>query len=55
MFPVRYELGFYIPQDGILPSDRREDLKSYMAYNKFAKKSGSYKCKPSIERFCVYQ
>jgi hypothetical protein len=28
--PVRYELGFYIPED-ILHSDRREDLKSYMA------------------------
>jgi hypothetical protein len=27
--PVRYELGFYIPEDGILHSDRREHLKSY--------------------------
>jgi hypothetical protein len=27
--PVRYELGFYIPEDGILHSYRREDLKSY--------------------------
>jgi hypothetical protein len=27
--PVRYELGFYIPQDAILHSDRRERLKSY--------------------------
>jgi hypothetical protein len=25
---VRYELGFYIPEDGILHSDRREHLKS---------------------------
>jgi hypothetical protein len=29
MFPVRYELGSYIPEDGILHSDRREDQKSY--------------------------
>jgi hypothetical protein len=26
--PVRYELGFYIPEDGILHSHRREHLKS---------------------------
>jgi hypothetical protein len=29
--PVRYELGSYIPEDGILHSDRRENLKSYIA------------------------
>jgi hypothetical protein len=28
---VRYELGFYIPEDGILHSHRHENLKSYMA------------------------
>jgi hypothetical protein len=27
--PVKYELGFYIPEDGILHSPRRENLKSY--------------------------
>jgi hypothetical protein len=27
--PVKYELGFYISEDGILHSDRRENLKSY--------------------------
>jgi hypothetical protein len=27
--PVRYELGFYIPEDTILHSHRRENLKSY--------------------------
>jgi hypothetical protein len=27
--PVRYDLGFYIPDDGILRSQRRENLKSY--------------------------
>jgi hypothetical protein len=27
--PVRYELEFYIPEDGILHSHRRESLKSY--------------------------
>jgi hypothetical protein len=28
MSPVRYELGFYIPEDDILHSHRREHLKS---------------------------
>jgi hypothetical protein len=27
--PVKYELGFYIPEDDILHSYRRENLKSY--------------------------
>jgi hypothetical protein len=31
MSPVRYELEFYIPEDGILHSHRRENLKSYIA------------------------
>jgi hypothetical protein len=31
MSPVKYELGFYIPEDGILYSHRRENLKSYIA------------------------
>jgi hypothetical protein len=29
--PVKYGLGFYIPEDGILHSHRREILKSYIA------------------------
>jgi hypothetical protein len=29
--PVNYELGFYIPEDGILLSHRRANLKSYIA------------------------
>jgi hypothetical protein len=29
--PVRYELGLYIPEDGILHSHHRENLKSYIA------------------------
>jgi hypothetical protein len=28
--PVKYELGFYIPEDDILHSPRRENLKSYL-------------------------
>jgi hypothetical protein len=28
--PVRYELGFYTPEDGILHSHRRETLKPYI-------------------------
>jgi hypothetical protein len=30
VFLVRYGLGFYILEDGILHSHRRENLKSYM-------------------------
>jgi hypothetical protein len=30
---VKYELGFYIPEDGILHSHRRENLESYMEDN----------------------
>jgi hypothetical protein len=30
VFPVKYELGFYIPEDGILHIHRRERLRSYM-------------------------
>jgi hypothetical protein len=29
--PVKYELGFYVPEDDILHSHRREHLKSYFA------------------------
>jgi hypothetical protein len=28
MSPVRYELGFYIPEDGVLHGHRRGNLKS---------------------------
>jgi hypothetical protein len=30
--PVKYELGFYIPEDTILHSHRRENLKSYIIF-----------------------
>jgi hypothetical protein len=30
MFPMRYGLGFYNPEDGILHSHRRENLTSYI-------------------------
>jgi hypothetical protein len=29
MSPVKYELDFYIPEDGIFHNHRRENLKSY--------------------------
>jgi hypothetical protein len=28
--PVKYEIGFYIPEDGNLHNDRRENLKLYI-------------------------
>jgi hypothetical protein len=30
MSPLKYELGFYIPEDDILDSHCRENLKSYI-------------------------
>jgi hypothetical protein len=36
VFPVRYELGFYVPEDGILNSCRRDNLKSYIALTGWA-------------------
>jgi hypothetical protein len=36
MSPVKYELGFYISEDGILHSHRRENLKSYIALTGWA-------------------
>jgi hypothetical protein len=38
MSPLRYELGFYIPEDGILHSDCCEYLKSYIALTDWALK-----------------
>jgi hypothetical protein len=32
MSPVKYELGFYIPEDGILHSHCSENLNSYMNF-----------------------
>jgi hypothetical protein len=29
--PVRYELGLYMPEDGIFRSHSRDNLKSYIA------------------------
>jgi hypothetical protein len=39
--PVKYELGFYIPEDDILHSHRRENLKSYMAEHHCVRQSVS--------------
>jgi hypothetical protein len=33
--PVKFELCFYIPEDGILHSHRRENLKSYIPPRNF--------------------
>jgi hypothetical protein len=35
---VKYELGFYIPEDDIFRSHRRENLKSYIALTGWALK-----------------
>jgi hypothetical protein len=32
--PVRYELGSHIPEDGILHSHRRENLKFFMGISR---------------------
>jgi hypothetical protein len=36
MFPVRYELGLYVPEDCILHSQDRENLKSYITLTGWA-------------------
>jgi hypothetical protein len=36
MFPIRYELGFYIPEDCIFHSHCYEDLKTYIALTGWA-------------------
>jgi hypothetical protein len=37
VFPVKYELGNYIPEDGILQSHSREYLRPYIALTGWAK------------------
>jgi hypothetical protein len=39
---VRYELGIYVPEDGILHSHRRENLKSYILNYHFRFKPFSF-------------
>jgi hypothetical protein len=36
VFPVRYDLGFYIPGDGIMHSHRRGNVESYLAFTGWA-------------------
>jgi hypothetical protein len=36
VFPVRYELGFHIPEDDILHSHRRENVRSYISKGRFS-------------------
>jgi hypothetical protein len=36
VFPVRYKLGFYIPEDGFLHNHRRENLSSYVTLTDWA-------------------
>jgi hypothetical protein len=38
MFPVRYELNFYISENGILHSHRCKNLKSYMLQEQLLKR-----------------
>jgi hypothetical protein len=38
--PVKYELGFYIPEDDILHSHCSENLKSYIDFSNLPNSSG---------------
>jgi hypothetical protein len=38
--PLKYELGFYIPEDDILHSDRRENLNSQHLLSLFVSTHG---------------
>jgi hypothetical protein len=42
--PVKYELDFYIPEDAILHSHRRENLKSYINSTPFTAPEGTLPC-----------
>jgi hypothetical protein len=43
MSRVRYERGFYVPEDGILHSHRRENLKPYIyVVNEFLETTDLY-------------
>jgi hypothetical protein len=42
MFPVRFQLVYYIPEDGILHSHRLENLKYYIALTGWALKRKSH-------------
>jgi hypothetical protein len=46
--PVRYELGFQIPEDDILHSDRRENLNLTQLYLFFYFLLVLYKCKVKL-------
>jgi hypothetical protein len=37
---VKYELGIYIPEDGILHSHSRENLKAYTFVNQVKRENG---------------
>jgi hypothetical protein len=50
VFPVRYELGLYIPEDGILYSHRRVNLK-YYKHESYS--YGSYKTKEKPRHYVV--
>jgi hypothetical protein len=43
VFPVRYEMGFYTPENDILHSRRSDDLKSYTVFLQ-APKEGYQAC-----------
>jgi hypothetical protein len=55
VFPVRYELGFYILEDGILLSYLRGNLKSYSFLSLFIKNSNLvYTNKPFVSNLICY-
>jgi hypothetical protein len=49
--PVRYEQGFYIPEDDILHSHRREKVKSYIALTGWTLTAGSWVRFPALPDF----
>jgi hypothetical protein len=51
MSHVKYELGFYIPKDDILHTDRRDNLRSYVTPISVAVFC-SYAC-PSVDKDCL--
>jgi hypothetical protein len=54
MSPVRYELGFYIPENGILYSHRRENLESYIHINRLSSVTETKCGSCEVRTRCLY-
>jgi hypothetical protein len=52
--PVRYQLGFYISEGGILHSHPRENLRSYIAINRLGSVAETYYVSCEVRTWFLY-